>query len=183
MTGAIFLDRDGTINRIREGEYVTCREEFHFIDGVLEALGELAAGTQRPIIVVTNQRLSQVTDEQLDDIHVWMEHCIRHYNGRMDGIYVCQHEPEENCNCRKPKPGLFLWAAGELGIDLSQSVMVGDQDTDLQAAWAAGIPETYLVLTGIKTRFPETVGWGADRYTIVARLGDAVRLVLEKEAR
>jgi D-glycero-D-manno-heptose 1,7-bisphosphate phosphatase len=67
---------------------------------------------------------------------------------RIDGVFMCPHKPEDNCACRKPKPGLLLQAANLLSIDLSYSLMIGDAWTDLQAGFAAGIPKLSLVLTG-----------------------------------
>ena len=67
---------------------------------------------------------------------------------RIDGVFMCPHIPEDNCLCRKPKPGLLLQAENFLSIDLAKSLMVGDAWTDLQAGFAAGVPTLSLVLTG-----------------------------------
>jgi D-glycero-D-manno-heptose 1,7-bisphosphate phosphatase len=68
--------------------------------------------------------------------------------GRVDGVFMCPHAPEENCECRKPLPGLFYQAARELLIDLSHSILIGDAMSDLLAGQAAGIHQTILVRTG-----------------------------------
>lgn len=67
----------------------------------------------------------------------------------MDGVFVCPHTPEDGCDCRKPRPGLFFQAEKALSIDLSRSIMIGDTISDLQAARAAGIEKIALVLTGL----------------------------------
>jgi D-glycero-D-manno-heptose 1,7-bisphosphate phosphatase len=68
--------------------------------------------------------------------------------GRIDGIYLCPHAPEDHCTCRKPRPGLILQAAAELGLDLARSILIGDALSDLQAGQAADISRLILVRTG-----------------------------------
>lgn len=185
MTGAVFLDRDGTINVRKRDGYVLCPEEFHFLPGALEALAALAQGTEQRIVVVTNQSAINrglMFRSTLEEIHMWMRQGIRYAGGRLDGIYVCPHRPEDGCLCRKPRPALLIQAAHELGIDLSKSSMIGDAGTDLRAAWAAGIPEeqTYLVLTGYAGagKYPSSLGYER-KYKIMGMLGDAVGMILK----
>ena len=73
---------------------------------------------------------------------------IQEAGGRIDGLYMCPHKPDDNCSCRKPQPGLILKAAGELTIDLKNSHLIGDALSDLEAGRNAGIDQVALVLTG-----------------------------------
>lgn len=161
MTGAIFLDRDGVINvKAPPHQYVTTREQFEFLPGVLDALAFLAKNSGRKIVIVTNQSpigRGLATWDQVLDLHGWMEEQIEAAGGRLDGIYVCPHTPQEGCACRKPKPGMLRIAALGLDLDLvhpnepketldlSASCLVGDTGTDIQAAHAAGVYECYPV--------------------------------------
>jgi D-sedoheptulose 7-phosphate isomerase len=138
---AVFLDRDGTINRKPpEGEYVTAWGAFEFLPGAkdgLRLLGELSV----PLIVVTNQRgiaLGRMTGADVDGIHRQMLSELEASGVRLSGVYVCPHDDGE-CDCRKPAPGMMLAAQQEVdGIDLTQSVMIGDSGTDMEAAARAG---------------------------------------------
>ena len=183
MRGAIFLDRDGVINvNAAPHEYVTDRKDFVFIPGVLEALALLAQHQERKIVVVSNQPgigKGLVTCQKVDDLHTWMQNRISEEGGWTDGVYVCPHRPTDGCACRKPRPGLLIQAAKDLDIDLSKSVMVGDTGHDLQAGWAAGVPECYQVLTGLPL---EPFQAGGHEYEIYATLLDVARAIVRKEA-
>lgn len=182
MNGAIFLDRDGVLNQCAaNGDYVTDRKDWRWIPGALDALAFLAQHSPRKIVIVTNQAcISQsiVTRAQVDDLHVWMQNRISEAGGWTDGVYVCPHLPWHSCDCRKPKPGLLIQAAKDLDIDLSKSVMVGDIGADLQAGWAAGVPECYQVLTG---KHMEPFVAGSHEYEIFATLLDVARVIVQKE--
>ncbi len=155
---AIFLDRDGVINRSRP-DYVKSREEFEFLPGVLEALRHLSV-TPYTIVIVSNQSCigrGLVAKETVDDIHFRMLQVIRRAGGRVDAIYYCPHHPNDGCECRKPRPGLLLRAAEELNLDLAASWLIGDSSSDLEAALAAGV-HPILVRTGHgKTVLPELI--------------------------
>lgn len=153
---AVFLDRDGVINRDR-GDYVRSWEEFEFLPGALNALRLLATGPHR-IIVVSNQSAigrGLVSREAVDAIHDRMVEAVRAGGGRIDAIYYCPHSPEADCPCRKPRPGLLLRAARELDIDLRGSWLIGDDLRDLESAVAAGV-RPVLVQTGHGKHLPET---------------------------
>lgn len=144
-SAAVFLDRDGVIN-VDRGDYVKSWREFEFLPRVLEAFKLLATLPVR-LVVVTNQSVvgrGIIPRAVLDDIHARMLHMISAAGGRVDRIYVCPHAPWDNCDCRKPKPGLLLQAQRELGIDMPRSYLVGDRDVDIQAGRAAGV-KTILV--------------------------------------
>ncbi len=153
---AVFLDRDGVINKDRP-DYVKSWEEFEFLPGVLEAFRVLAASPHR-IVVVSNQSSigrGLVSRETVDGIHARMTEAIRRSGGRIDAIYYCPHRPDEDCPCRKPRPGLILKAARELDIDIAGSWLVGDDLRDLETAVAAGV-RPVLVRTGHGRDVPET---------------------------
>lgn len=157
LNSAVFLDRDGVINRDRR-DYVKSWEEFEFLPGVPEAFRLLAPGPHR-IVVVSNQSAigrGLVSREAVDEIHARMIEAVRAGGGRIDAVYYCPHLPEADCPCRKPRPGLLLRAARELGIDLPGSWLIGDDVRDLESAVAAGV-RPVLVRTGHGTHLPETV--------------------------
>jgi len=185
MNGAIFLDRDGTINaQPAPHAYITHPDDLHFLPGALDALAFLAKNSGRKIAVVTNQACigkTLATAAEVEAVHDRMRAGIRLAGGRIDAIYLCPHTPEDACFCRKPLPGLLIQAARELGVDLGKSCLIGDSATDLRAGWAAGVPEVYLVLTGDPhNKWPETLGWGR-RYESYASLVEAAHAIVRKE--
>jgi D-glycero-D-manno-heptose 1,7-bisphosphate phosphatase len=145
----IFLDRDGVINENR-ADYVKSWQEFQFLAGSREAIARLTQAGHR-IVVCTNQAgiaRGQVTRETVEDIHQRMIVSIAEYGGAIEKIYYCPHGREENCNCRKPRPGMLLQAQYELDIDMSDAIFIGDSITDIRAGLAVGV-RTMLVLTGL----------------------------------
>lgn len=146
---AIFLDRDGTINKyvgfLRE------IEQFELLPNTSEAIKKIN-NSGYLAIVVTNQPVvarGEVTFEQLDKIHNKMETLLGKDGAYLDGIYFCPHHPHKGfegeipelkveCECRKPKPGMLLQSAKDFNIDLSKSWMIGDSDNDILAGENAG---------------------------------------------
>ena len=131
----VFIDRDGTINRAGQDEYITKWNQFEFLPGALEGLSILA---QLPvkIFIVTNQSAvhrDMMTVGDLEHIHGMMEFEIVSAGGRLDGLKYCPHTPREKCTCRKPSDLLFRELAREHAIDLSRSYNIGDHIRDLQA--------------------------------------------------
>ncbi|MGR3807479.1 D-glycero-beta-D-manno-heptose 1,7-bisphosphate 7-phosphatase [Pasteurella testudinis] len=154
MKKAIFLDRDGTIN-IDHG-YVHQIDQFEFIEGSIEALLELK---QRGylLVLVTNQSgiaRGYFSEDQFLQLTEWFDWSLADRGVDFDGIYYCPHLPDgigeyrQDCDCRKPKAGMLLQAAAELGIDLNRSFMVGDKIEDIMAGKAAGVAHTVLVRSG-----------------------------------
>ncbi|MBI3176818.1 MAG: D-glycero-beta-D-manno-heptose 1,7-bisphosphate 7-phosphatase, partial [Chloroflexi bacterium] len=147
MRPAIFLDRDGVIIENREA-YVRSWQDVAFIPGALDALQGMAA-TAYAIVIVTNQSgvgRGMLSLETATALNARVVAEIVRAGGRVDGLYLCPHTPEDGCDCRKPRPGMLLQAARELGLDLTRSWMVGDALSDLQAGQAAGA-QSVLVLT------------------------------------
>jgi D-glycero-D-manno-heptose 1,7-bisphosphate phosphatase len=179
---AVFLDRDGVINRNLD-HYVTRSEEFRFLPGALASLVALAA-SPLAVVIVTNQSAvgrGYMAVGILDDIHRRMLQRVRVAGGRIDSIYACVHRPEDGCSCRKPQAGLLCRAAIELGLDLQASYLVGDAASDVQAALAAGC-RPILVLTG---RGPaarvELARQHLQGYWVAEDLPHAVGLILTRE--
>ena len=146
---AVFLDRDGTINK-----YVgfLCNiDDFELIEGVSEVIKKINQSGYLAI-VVTNQPViarGEVTWDELNEIHKKMATLLGKDGAYVDAIYICPHHPDKgfegerpeykfDCDCRKPKPGLLLQAARDFNIDLSQSVMIGDSNSDVEAGESAG---------------------------------------------
>jgi D-glycero-D-manno-heptose 1,7-bisphosphate phosphatase len=145
---AIFLDRDGTINRER-ADYVKCWPEYEWLPGALAALA-LLAQLDIPILIVTNQSAvgrGILSMSALAAMHERVRAEAAAAGGRIDQFLVCPHAPDEQCACRKPQPGLLQQAAAEYGFDLARCVLIGDSITDLGAGEAAGC-NTILVRTG-----------------------------------
>ena len=146
---AVFLDRDGTINRYVG--FLRKEEEFELLPGVAEAIGKINASGHLAV-VVTNQPViarGEVTVPELQNIHNKMETLLGYEGVYVDAIYYCPHHPHKgyegeipelkfDCDCRKPKPGMLLKAAEEYHIDLANSWMIGDAENDIKAGIAAG---------------------------------------------
>jgi D-glycero-D-manno-heptose 1,7-bisphosphate phosphatase len=145
---AVFLDRDGVINRNRP-DYVRRWEQFEFLPGALEALRDLAR-EDLPVLVVSNQSAvgrRLMSPQDLEEINARMLGAVAAAGGRIDGAYYCPHAPEEGCLCRKPAPGLLVRAMRRFEVDPGRSCLVGDGVVDMLAARELGIP-SILVLTG-----------------------------------
>ena len=149
MNSAIFLDRDGVIIENCD-KYVRSWDDVKFLPLSLQALNLLNQTTYK-IIITSNQSVvgrGIISEEQSQEINRRIIEDITSVGGRVDGIFVCPHIPEDHCSCRKPKPGLILQAAQALSIDLPSSIMIGDALTDIVAGSAAGIKTLIMVKTG-----------------------------------
>ncbi|MEZ8144039.1 D-glycero-beta-D-manno-heptose-1,7-bisphosphate 7-phosphatase [Enterovibrio norvegicus FF-33] len=152
---AVFIDRDGVIN-VDHG-YISKVDDFEYIEGVFDAcrvfkeMGYL-------LVLVTNQSgiaRGYYSEDDFISLTEWMDWNFEDQGVEFDGIYYCPHHPEhgddkykKDCDCRKPKPGMFLSAQEHLGIDMTHSVMIGDKADDMKAASAAGVETKILVRTG-----------------------------------
>jgi D-glycero-D-manno-heptose 1,7-bisphosphate phosphatase len=144
----VILDRDGTINQDSD-EFVKSPEEWIPLPGALEAIARLNhAGWQ--VVIASNQSglgrgLFDVA--ALNAMHARMYKLLATAGGRVEAVFYCPHAPEEGCECRKPKPGLFVQIGERFGVDLTGVPTAGDSVRDLQAGAAAGC-EPHLILTG-----------------------------------
>jgi D-glycero-D-manno-heptose 1,7-bisphosphate phosphatase len=182
MLHAVFLDRDGVINRERT-DYVKSWDEVELLPGVLPALQALAA-LSIPICVLTNQSAigrGIVSAATVDGIHERLRTLIAAHGGRIDAFFVCPHRPDEGCTCRKPKPGLLLQAAEQFDLDLGKCVFVGDSITDCEAAAAGGGPCIEVESGRQGTELRDLVR-GMPEYPIVADLAAAAVEVIQSYA-
>jgi len=165
---AVFLDRDGVINRKPpEGTYISEWRDFHLLPGVEAAIAELNRASIR-VIVISNQRgiaLGRTTQAGVETLHGCLEECLAAAGAHIDAFYYCPHDKGE-CECRKPKTGLFEQAFRDFpAIDRSACLVIGDSLSDVQAARNLGLP-SILIEGDPGTRKP---GWEA-----AAKLADAV---------
>lgn len=145
----IFLDRDGVINH-DSPDYIKSWAQFEFLPGSLEALRLLTQSGYR-LILITNQSIvnrGMVPAEVLSDIHDHLRQSVAEAGGRIEDIFFCPHRPDENCACRKPKPGLIQQAIQRYGIDPAAGMMIGDNAKDILCGRNAGCGATMLVQTG-----------------------------------
>jgi D-glycero-D-manno-heptose 1,7-bisphosphate phosphatase len=179
MARAVFLDRDGVINQNRD-DYVRRWDEFVFWPGALDALRRLAQ-TPLLIIVVTNQSIINrglASLQEVQDICRRMVEEIQNNGGRIDGVLMCPHRPDEGCNCRKPRPGLLLEAADLYHLDLPQSYLIGDAMSDVEAGLSAGC-RVLLVKTGLWNR--QRVSQSMANVPMVQDLTEAAEWVIAQE--
>lgn len=137
---AIFIDRDGVINCRRHGDYVLDWSQFIFMPGIRKALKQLSS-LGLPMIIISNQAAigkGLLDLVGLQEITAQMERTLAADGTFLAAVYYCTHRTDENCICRKPKPELLYRAADDFNIDLSRSIFIGDSETDVQAARAAG---------------------------------------------
>ncbi len=180
----VFLDRDGVLNeKIAEGDYVTCWARFRLLPGVVDAIGRLNRAGRR-VIVVSNQRgiaLGLYTIADVEAIHASLQHLLEADGAHVDAAYFCPHDKNE-CNCRKPRTGLFERAAAEFpNIEAATSIMIGDSLSDIEFGRRLGMA-CIFVEGDPKVRKP-----GADTARHLAHLScaslpEAVDRMLEEQA-
>ncbi|ARR50002.1 TPA: D-glycero-beta-D-manno-heptose 1,7-bisphosphate 7-phosphatase [Photobacterium damselae] len=151
---AVFIDRDGVIN-VDHG-YVHTTDDFEYVEGVFAACKKLKEMGYL-LVLVTNQSgiaRGMFTEDEFLSLTEWMDWNFVDNGVEFDGIYYCPHHPEgqgdyrQECDCRKPKPGMLISARDYLKIDMAQSVMIGDKADDMTAAKAAEVGTKILVRTG-----------------------------------
>ncbi len=186
MRRAIFLDRDGTVNE--ERHYLFDPDEVVLTEGIGAAI-RAANQAGFLVVVVTNQSGVARGYYTLDDVaavHRRIEELLVPASARIDRFDCCPHHPTDgigeyllDCDCRKPKPGMLLRAARELGIELSASYLIGDMPTDLEAGAAAGC-QTMLVRTGhgASVQIPPEDYESLRMIGIAANAAEAMRRVL-----
>lgn len=147
MTKALFLDRDGVVNV--EKNYLHKIEDFELMDGIVEVCRAYAEKGYLILIVTNQSGISRgyYSEEDFALLSQWM---LDHFKGLgiiIEKIYHCPHHESIDgaCECRKPEPGMFLRAQREYGIDMASSVMVGDNERDIEAARRAGVGMNILL--------------------------------------
>ncbi len=144
---AVFLDRDGVINeKAPEGSYITDLSHFKLLPGALDAIAKLNQSKFRTFVITNQRGLARglVTPASIAAIHEYLHDAVRRANGCIEKIYVCPHDYRDDCECRKPKPGMLLSAAREFGLDLKDSWMMGDSMIDVEAGRRAGCRTAYI---------------------------------------
>jgi D-glycero-D-manno-heptose 1,7-bisphosphate phosphatase len=169
---AVFLDRDGVIVENRS-DYVKRWEEVCFLPGALAALRRLSR-SGHAVVLVTNQSAvgrGVISLEQAVALNRRLIGAIELHGGRVDAWYLCPHQPDDECTCRKPAPGMLLQAGFDLGLNLEASWLIGDASTDIGAARAAGV-RPILVRTGR----------GNDQADLLLKCADACPVVADLQA-
>lgn len=168
---SVFLDRDGTINvGAAEGEYIRSPDELVLLPGAAKALAALNAAGVRTVLVTNQRWLSEPGSEPAHFAAVQrrLQELLAAQGARIDAAYHCPHAAD-SCDCRKPGTGMLLRAAAEHGMDLTESVMIGDSDIDVVAGKAAGMATILLRPGG---------GTSADADIVVDDLAAAVGLIV-----
>lgn len=136
---AVFLDRDGVINK-NKIDYVKTIKELELFPSIEIPIKKLKNNGYY-VIIITNQSAinrNLITCEQLNEIHSFIQCYLEGFGTCIDKFYFCPHKPNENCNCRKPKIGMLMQAIKEFNIEPTLSWMIGDNDSDIQAGFAVG---------------------------------------------
>ena len=151
----IILDRDGTINEDRD-DFVKTPDEWVPIPGALEAIARLNHAGWHTVVVTNQSGLGRGLFDMstLNAMHLKMNQALAKHGGRIDAVFFCPHTPEEQCDCRKPLPGLMLLVGERYGLNLKDVAVVGDSLRDLLAGVAAGCP-THLLRTGKAAQYSE----------------------------
>ncbi len=170
----VILDRDGVINQDSD-QFIKNTTEWKPIPGSLEAIAKLNHAGYR-VVVASNQsgiRRGLLDMGALNAINDKMYRALAQVGGRIDALFYCPHAADDNCECRKPKPGMFIDIAQRFNVDLAGVPSVGDSLRDLQAAAAAGA-HPVLVLTGKGAR-TRAAGGLPEGTPVFANLAEAVR--------
>jgi histidinol-phosphate phosphatase family protein len=181
----VLVDRDGVLVKNRS-DYVKSRMEMEILPGALDSIAALSQSGHR-VFVVTNQSAigrGLTTWDEVDSMHRQLAFEVSSVGGAIEAFLVCPHTPEDGCDCRKPAPGLFYQARDRYGVDLSSAVMIGDWETDTQAARAAGCT-SILVRSGrngVRANGHHSNGNNADSHAdhVVRDLSEAAELILSR---
>jgi len=181
MRPAVFMDRDGVLVENVE-DYIRRWEQVEFYDQAFRAVKRLHDSPYE-MVVISNQSLVGRGIMALEDVLTLNRQILDVFESQgvqFEGAYICPHAPEDDCDCRKPKPGMVLRAAREHDLDLGSSYFVGDALTDMEAAEAAGV-KGILVRTGRGSRTIEELGPEV-RWPIASDLDEAVSIILRSHA-
>ncbi len=183
---AVFIDRDGTINEDRG--YINHEDRFELLSGAAEAIRMLNNNNFLVFIVSNQSGLARgfFSDEVLDKVHQRMKKLLSQKNAHYDALYYCPHHPDgiveefrKDCECRKPKTGLFKKALNEFDFDIKNSFMVGDKPSDIEFGKRCRL-KTIMVLTGYGKGefFYRRHNWTVRPDYIADNLASAVELIL-----
>jgi D-glycero-D-manno-heptose 1,7-bisphosphate phosphatase len=144
----VILDRDGVINHDSK-DYIRSPADWHPIPGSLAAIARLNQAGYRVVVATNQSGLARglLTVDDLFRIHEKMHQALAQVGGQIDAVFFCPHGPGDDCECRKPRPGLLLDIGRRLRLDLQEVLVVGDALRDIQAAQAVGA-RPILVRTG-----------------------------------
>lgn len=182
----VLLDRDGVINRkAPKADYIKTIDEFSFLPGALDAIALLVANEYH-IYIISNQAgiaRKKMTVDDLQSIHTFMNKEIESAGGRIDGIYYCPHGWDDNCTCRKPKPGLIFSASRDHQFQLSNAVFIGDDERDEIAGTAAGcksilVDENFGLLSVTKSLIEHGLDYTHLLYSIIKHKNKKSRVIV-----
>ncbi len=145
----IILDRDGVINEVRDNDVIKNQDDFIPIEGSYDAISRLCQQDYR-VIVITNQSgiaRGLITIDEVNAVHQHMQQTVASVGGRIDAVLFCPHKPDDDCNCRKPRPGMLHSLMERLDIELNGVYLIGDSLRDVQTAMVVGATPV-LVKTG-----------------------------------
>lgn len=152
LSSAVFIDRDGVINEDRG--YVHRIEDFIFLPGAISGM-KIFQDLGYKIVIVTNQAgiaRGMYTENDFEILTAHMQKVLAANDVIVSGVYFCPHHPDgvierwtSVCNCRKPRPGMFLKASDNLGLQLGTSILIGDKISDIDAGVNAGVPLNILI--------------------------------------
>jgi D-glycero-D-manno-heptose 1,7-bisphosphate phosphatase len=174
----VLIDRDGTINV--EKHYLSDPDQLELYPGAAAAIRKLNK-LDLGVAVVTNQSgiaRGYFDMARLEEIHTRLYALLESEGAAVDGIYICPHGPDDDCDCRKPLPGMVNQAVADHHFDPAQAFVIGDKEVDVELGLGVGA-ETFLVRTGHGHKHVE----GTKAHHVVADLAEAVRLIEEKLAR
>jgi len=180
MNRALFLDRDGTV--IEDGEYTRDPERVRLLPGAADALGRLAREGWKLIVIGNQSGVGRglIAPDEMRAVEARFEEIMRASGAAIDAAYFCLHAPEDGCACRKPSPLLVQQAAREHAIDLAESFMIGDRETDIRCGRNAGCTTIWMrnATFAVEDGLPDFAApdWGAVYETVLARrAGSAIR--------
>jgi histidinol-phosphate phosphatase family protein len=178
----VFLDRDGVISIFTPDDYIKKWKEFAFIPEGIDGL-KILYNAGYKIVIISNQAgvgKGLFSQKDLDDITENMKKELKKIGVEIYKVYYCIHKKEDNCNCRKPKPGLFLKAKEEIGdIDFTTTYFIGDSDIDVIAGKSIGL-KTVIVLTGKTKSDKEIENWEIKPDYIFPSLKEAAEFVISR---